>query len=146
MSNTFSSLWEIFEFMKGKVMNETSIGSRIKQRRKELGLTQIQIKEITGISSGNMSEIESCNRLPSAPALISLSRALNCSIDWILNGEEFASSTIFLSNRRTEQLLESFNKLSSHDQDEIIDIIELKLSKAVKREATSETMSNAKNA
>ena len=51
-------------------MESTSIGTRIKQRRKELGLTQVQIKQETGISSGNMSEIENGNKLPSTPALI----------------------------------------------------------------------------
>ena len=39
-------------------MEKLSIGTRIKQRRKELGLKQLQIKELTGISSGNLSEIE----------------------------------------------------------------------------------------
>ena len=62
-------------------MENQTIGARIKQRRKELGLTQLQIKQETGISSGNMSDIENGNKLPSTPALISLSKVLNCSID-----------------------------------------------------------------
>lgn len=44
-----------------------SIGKRIKKRRKELHLTQTEIKEKTGISSGNMSDIERGNRLPRLP-------------------------------------------------------------------------------
>lgn len=63
-----------------------SIGERIKNRRKELNITQIQIQNATGISSGNMSGIESGKSLPSASALIELSKILNCSIDWILTG------------------------------------------------------------
>ena len=39
-----------------------SIGTRIKERRKELKLTQLEIKERAGISSGNMSDIERGNR------------------------------------------------------------------------------------
>ena len=33
------------------------IGQRIKERRKELNITQAQIKNSTGISTGNLSEI-----------------------------------------------------------------------------------------
>lgn len=46
-----------------------SIGKRIKKRRKELHLTQTEIKEKTGISSGNMSDIERGNRIPAATTL-----------------------------------------------------------------------------
>lgn len=69
-------------------MEKGTIGTRIKQRRKMFGLTQTQIKELTGISSGNISEIENGNKLPSAPALISLSNILKCSTDWILTGKD----------------------------------------------------------
>ena len=53
-----------------------SIGKRIKKRRKELHLTQTEIKEKTGISSGNMSDIERGNRLPAATTLAQLSEIL----------------------------------------------------------------------
>ena len=68
-------------------MESQSIGTRIKQRRNELGLKQLQIKELTGISSGNLSDIENGKKLPSTPALLALSDKLDCSIDWILKGE-----------------------------------------------------------
>ena len=71
-----------------------SIGERIKQRRKELGLTLRDISAKTGISSGNLSEIENNKYLPSADKLISLCGVLDCSIDWILIGS---------SNSRAEE-------------------------------------------
>lgn len=51
-------------------------------------MTQIDIQKATGISSGNLSDIENDKSMPSAAALISLSRELEVSIDWILTGEE----------------------------------------------------------
>lgn len=113
-------------------MEDSSIGSRIKQRRKELGLTQMQIKQEIGISSGNMSDIENGNKLPSTPALISLSAVLNCSIDWILKGENYDNKTQFLSNERESLLLNNFRKLSINDQEELIEILEIKLRKIQK--------------
>ena len=71
-----------------------SIGKRIKKRRKELHLTQTEIKEKTGISSGNMSDIERGNRLPAATTLAQLSEILDCSIDWILTGKSPLSENL----------------------------------------------------
>lgn len=67
-------------------MNNT-IGQRIKERRKQLNITQTQIQEQTSISSGNLSCIENGKYLPSATALVELAQILNCSVDWILTGE-----------------------------------------------------------
>ena len=112
------------------IMENTSIGARIKQRRKELGLTQVQIKEATGISSGNMSEIENGSKLPSTPALIALSSTLDCSIDWILKGESPSDNNADVTDSDEELLLlEEFRNLSEKDRSEIIEIIKIKLRK-----------------
>lgn len=114
--------------------NETkSIGDRIKQRRKELCLTQTQIHEKTGISSGNMSDIENGNKLPSALALISLSKVLNCSVDWILKGYVSESENIFITDERMQVLLSSFYELPEDDKEEIIEIVHIKLRKCKKQ-------------
>ena len=63
-----------------------TIGQRIKSRRISLGIKRKDIWSMTGISSGNLSELENDNKCPSAQALISLSNALDCTTDWILTG------------------------------------------------------------
>ena len=63
-----------------------TIGQRIKSRRISLGIKRKDICSMTGISSGNLSELENDNKCPSAQALISLSNALDCTTDWILTG------------------------------------------------------------
>lgn len=60
-----------------------SIGERIKNRRKELHLTQNDIKNTCGISSGSMSEIERGIRTPSIVIFHLLSQILDCSMDWV---------------------------------------------------------------
>ena len=67
-------------------MNMPFVGKRIKERRLELGLTQKDINYKTGISTGNLSDIENGKKLPASSTLCMLSDALNCSIDWILKG------------------------------------------------------------
>lgn len=98
-------------------MEKQNIGIRIKQRRTELGLKQTQIKEITGISTGNQSDIENGNRYPSALALLALSEALDCSVDWILKGkcsDSKKSKSLPLYERKTELS----NDLSQLNQNE----------------------------
>ena len=106
-----------------------SIGERIKKRRKKLGLTQPQIKELTGISSGTMSDIENGKALPAAPSLIKLSQVLTCSIDWILTGESRTSETVTLSDVRENELISCFHKMSAEDQDELLVIAKMKADK-----------------
>lgn len=115
---------------------DLSIGERIKRRRKELNITQVQIKEVTGISSGNMSGIESGKSLPSASALIELSKILNCSIDWILTGNFPISEGVILSNIE-EDLLTGFRELPEDDKDELIGILKMKLRKVQRARGTS---------
>lgn len=95
-----------------------SIGERVASRRKELGITGQQIKETIGISTGNLSGIEKGSSLPSATALIGLSKMLNCSIDWILTGKtpksEFLTTSALSDGEK--ELLDTYNKLDRRGQ------------------------------
>ena len=71
--------------------NDKMIGLRIQKRRAELKLSFNQVCEMTHISKGNLSGIENAKYLPSSKALLELSRVLDCSIDWILTGENWNS-------------------------------------------------------
>lgn len=66
-------------------MDLTYIGKNIRILRKAKKLTTTALKEITGISPGNLSEIERGIKLPSCNAIISLKKALSCSYDWLLS-------------------------------------------------------------
>lgn len=123
-------------------MNE--IGERIRLRRKELNITQTQIHKEIGISSGNISGIESGKVLPSSLALIGLSKILKCSIDWILTGHEYSSESGFFNNRETE-LISNFRKLSDSDQQEILNIIEYKIYKTKEKEILSRSNEKVQN-
>lgn len=116
-------------------MNNMEIGIRIKQRRKELGLTQVQIYAKTGISSGNLSLIENGKTLPSSSALINLSDLLQCSIDYLLKGTSSNSENNEMFNFKDSlavsaedmTLINNFHQLSLDDQDEILALIEIKI-------------------
>lgn len=102
------------------------IGERIRKRRKELQITQTQISEKIGISSGNLSGIESGKNLPSATALIGLSEILDVSTDWLLKG-----NSLLLENLSPDeqQLLSEYRSFPQYEKDELLGIINLKTQK-----------------
>ena len=57
------------------------LGMRIKERRKQKGFTLKQVEQLTGISNGNLSEIERGIKTPALPSLIKLVNVLECSAD-----------------------------------------------------------------
>lgn len=117
-------------------MNLKHIGENIRKRRKELGLTIMEIKQITGISNGNLSGIENGKSAPSAQAIIALSKALHCSTDYLLLDNQSCNSSIIdnvnlSSNEST--FLERFNSLDSEDQIDVLDYLQYKSFQAFKR-------------
>lgn len=119
------------------------IGIRIKTRRNELHITQAQIQESCGISSGNLSGIENGRYLPSAAALIELARILDCSIDWLLTGESLISKdTGFVNikeNSDEAKLLQYYYQMSAVDQEDILMIAQMKANKKNLKSFNSES-------
>lgn len=114
---------------------DNMIGKRIKERRKELHMTQTQIQKETSVTSGNLSCIENGKYLPSAVALLELSRVLDCSIDWILTGKSQITkniNTLEITDSRDTKLLKYFHKMSEVDKEDLLLIAKMKADKGKK--------------
>jgi len=59
-------------------------GERLKSRRKELSMTQLELAGRLGVGKGTVWTWESGERTPSVDTLKQLATELNCSIDWLL--------------------------------------------------------------
>ena len=100
-----------------------SIGKRIKKRRKELHLTQTEIKEKT--------------------TLAQLSEILDCSIDWILTGKSPVSENLISPDigEKDQKLLSLFHEISEEDQEELLMIAQLKYNRTQKSKEAETTSS-----
>lgn len=111
-------------------MNINSIGQRIRYARKINNLTISKLRELTNLSTGNISDLENEKTLPSSNALIKLAEALGVSIDWILTGKDFNNSNDsikeILSDKDLE-LLKNYNLLSKDKQRDIEGFINVSL-------------------
>lgn len=129
----------------------TSIGARMRQARKKKHLTLAEISEYTGLSTGNLSELENNKFMPSSNALISLKKVLDVSIDWLLTGEENvpvnytgknvvdgreqivakeSDNMVYVLNEEEKKLLESFRKIGDDNRRDILGYINVCLSVA----------------
>lgn len=120
-----------------------TIGERIHTRRKYLRLTMKDIFSREGIQTGNLSELEHDKYLPSVQTLISLSRVLDCSIDWILTGMEHSDSLnsnigrseiLSCDGKPLEEseidLVAMYRLLDDRDKEDVFDSVNLKYEKA----------------
>ena len=108
-----------------------SIGERIKERRLELHLTQTDIYEQCGIASGVLSRIENGKNVPSVIAFHKLSEVLECDMKWLATGKSTnMKNAAFYKNE--EKLLNGFRALPEEDQEELMEILEMKLRKLKK--------------
>jgi transcriptional regulator with XRE-family HTH domain len=58
--------------------------TRIRERRKALGINQEALAVLIGINQGQVSRYESGESVPSSDVLAALARALQTSADWLL--------------------------------------------------------------
>ena len=122
-------------------MEALSVGKRIKNKRREKGITQLQIQEQTSISSGNLSCIENGKDLPSSSALLELSKSLGCSMEWLLTGEQPIENnnankeTSDIEDNLEIKLIDLFRNMSEDDKLELLAIAQIKAQKQNKKMA-----------
>ncbi len=64
------------------------IGERIRQRRKELGLTQLDLAKALKVTPQHVSVIEKDKRVPSLASLVRLAEELGVTLDYLVAGKE----------------------------------------------------------
>ena len=105
-----------------------TIGQRIKERRKALGLTQTDIHKVCGIGSGALSQIENGLRTPSAVIFYELSQVLKCDMNWLFTGKSSNTNNQSLSESE-DKLLRCFRQLDNKEKEDVMDYIEYKIYK-----------------
>lgn len=69
-----------------KYINYKDMGKRIQEKRLDLGLTQERLSEKIDVSPSYISEIERGTSICSLEVLVNISRVLNLSLDYLVNG------------------------------------------------------------
>ena len=84
-------------------MDQTVLGERIRNARREKGLTQEQLSEKANIAAYYLGEIERGVKAPSLKVFIAISEALNVSADSLLR-DFISSANVYINNEISQQL------------------------------------------
>lgn len=96
-----------------------STGSRIKQRRKELGLTQPDVAKRVGVTKATVSLWENDTNTPNGPNLQALAVALECSSNWLLEGKGSITAPAEPSNAIWMGDIEPWDSTTPLNDDEV---------------------------
>jgi transcriptional regulator with XRE-family HTH domain len=111
----------------------SSIGLKIRNIRKQLGMNQVDFSKSIGISQGNLSEIELGNCKPSSDTLLAIREHFGTDLNWLLSNDNLIDiQDEHRFSSMEEQLLSFFRKIGSDGieaQQDVIDYISFKLRK-----------------
>ena len=88
------------------------IGAKIKERRLELGLTQKQLGEKSGIGKGTICNYETGISEPDENNILAIANALECDINYLFS-DYFTTTTETLSISE-QAMIEKYRKLDAH--------------------------------
>lgn len=60
------------------------ISTKLTQRLNELGMSQRELADLSGISEVSISRYVNMTRMPNAYSMINMANALNCTIDYLI--------------------------------------------------------------
>ena len=123
-------------------MDNNMIGQRIRERRLHKKLTQKQLASLAKIR-GSISELENSKYLPSAETLLNISQILDCSIEWILTGEDRISDNAI--PEQLSDILPLLKQLSPQRLEEVKKFINYKLYEQENDSELSSTSNHGKN-
>ena len=123
-------------------MDNNMIGQRIRERRLHKKLTQKQLASLAKIR-GSISELENSKYLPSAETLLNISQILDCSIEWILTGEDRISDNAI--PEQLSDILPLLKQLSPQSLEEVKKFINYKLYEQENDSELSSTSNHGKN-
>lgn len=127
-------------------MNTQSIGSRIKQLRRDAHMSQISLGQLVEKDGTTIGRYEN-NSLPiPSDVLIVISNHFEVSADWILTGRTaYMHQVDEHMNANSFECLNLFQKLTDEEQLEIIELLQFKIFKRTGKLSTLQLDEKGKN-
>ncbi len=99
---------------------DVHVGSRIRLRRIELGLSQTELADKVGVSFQQLQKYENGKNRVSASRLYAISQKLKSPIAWFFEGVESGVQVRLERERATIELVRAFSNLSPQEQDTVL--------------------------
>ena len=102
-----------------------NIGGKIRQLRKERGLTQVQVSQLSGVSQSAISDIESgrVTKLPNIATVGKIASALGCTVAELLGEGAPAAAPSDGLTPTERQLIRDFRALNTQGQEFVLQAV-----------------------
>ena len=97
-----------------------SIGSRMKARREELGMTQTQLAEKMGVTKGAIGNYETDANSPKASMMYKIFEVLQCDANYLYQDDMFDAASVMLPEDERE-MLRLYKQLNQEGKEKLAD-------------------------
>lgn len=126
-----------------------SLSDRLKKLRISAGLNQTELGKIIGVGKTTISMYETGNSTPSDEIKLKITEYFNVSVDYLfgktdIKNHESSNIKCPTKNNYEDELLTGFRALSKDDQEELLEILRMKLRK-IKGDVKSSNLEKTKS-
>lgn len=106
-------------------INYKLLGKKIRERRKDMHVTQEQLANDLLVNPSHISNIENARSYPSLTALFTISNSLKCGIDYLI-GEQYTFEKEAVSSENIDKkLTRALQCCSNEKKEKLLKIIEI---------------------
>lgn len=98
------------------------IGDKIRERRLELGMTQLQLSQLTDIKKNTISNYENNVSSPSEDNIFKLMEALKCDANYLFEWEEAEELKLSLEEKKHIKKYRSVDTYGQEAVDKVLDV------------------------
>ena len=109
-----------------------SVGSRMKERRESLGMTQVQLAELLGVTKGAIGNYETDANSPKASILYKVFEVLKCDANYLFQDEIRERREYTASPWEMENIIKKYRALDEHGKEMVTLAIECETRRMVK--------------
>jgi len=111
-------------FLTPLIIMEVSIGTRLRQLRKQANLTQVQLAAASGVQQGEIAGYENDKRVPTAPKIAALAKALHVPMEALMEDFDLPQVELTPTTRAhgnsTEALIQKITRQLNPDHQKAV--------------------------
>lgn len=121
-----------------------SIGSRMRERRESLGLTQIQLADLLGVTKGAIGNYETDANSPKASILYKIFEVLQCDANYLFQDEIRERRETTATPSEMEGLVKKYRFLDLYGKEAVDDVLDVEWRRCMAYEEEARRTEQAK--
>lgn len=107
------------------------LGKRIKELRRDKGITQAELAKILNVTRATVNNWENKGSSPSNDVSVNIAKYFNITLEYLLSGDDFVPNENIVTKTEMDRFIESLYKLNRADFDMVKFIVSCMIEKRV---------------